>query len=140
MICYLYKCTDDRKVINKTLTNGVEKNIVLLDKQNVLKPIIKLKNFPEDYNYCYIPTLQRYYYIENVYIEHNSLFVMSLTVDVLKTYETEIQNSTGDIIESENVLNADRLDYESELTDTVNEVALTNPFTDTSDIMITVQG
>lgn len=44
------------------------------------------------YNYCYIPSLRRYYFITN-WLYNSGLWVSHCVVDVLGTYKTEIGNS-----------------------------------------------
>lgn len=140
MNCNFYSISDDRNKINKTLGTPTTKTITFLDSVDLLHPIIKLSAFPAEKNYCYIPALNRYYFIDSVEIVRNGLFVVRLSIDVLYTYKTQIETSTTDIVETSEILNADKLDYESENTETVTEIDLTNPFNDTSNILITAQG
>lgn len=140
MNCNFYSISDDRNKINKTLGTPTTKTITFLDSVDLLHPIIKLSAFPAEKNYCYIPALNRYYFIDSVEIVRNGLFVVRLSIDVLYTYKTQIETSTADIVETSEILNADKLDYESENTETVTEIDLTNPFNDTSNILITAQG
>lgn len=140
MTCNFYSISDDRNKINKTLGNPTAKTITFLDSVDLLHPIIRLSAFPAEKNYCYIPALNRYYFIDSVEIIRNGLYTVRLSIDVLYTYKTEIENSTGDITETSEIVNADKLDYESENTETVTETPLTNPFVNTSNILITAQG
>lgn len=56
-------------------------------------------NFLIDYNseingcnYCYCPELGKYYYITDIQMETGSRMILSVKVDVLMTYNTEIRN------------------------------------------------
>ena len=73
--------------------NGTEFSCVLKHGSGILHPTISLDigktTSPTDYNYAYIPTFKRYYFIEEWYFE-NALWTASLKVDVLATYKTEI--------------------------------------------------
>lgn len=73
--------------------NGTEFSCVLKHGSGILHPTITLDigktTSPTDYNYAYIPTFKRYYFIEEWYFE-NALWTASLKVDVLATYKTEI--------------------------------------------------
>lgn len=135
-----FSISDDKNVINKTLGTPTLKAIIFLDTQNILNPILRLKDFEKTFNYVYIPNLNRYYFIDSYVIETNELVTLYLKLDVLKTYSVEIKLSTADIIQAENDINENRVNYENELTDTVNEIDLYNPFNDSSDILVTVQG
>lgn len=140
MTCNFYSISDDRNKINKILGEPTVKTITFLGCVDLLHPIIRLSAFPTEKNYCYIPTLNRYYFIDSVEINGNGLYTVGLSIDVLYTYKTEIENSTGDIIETSEIVNPDKLDYESENTETVTETPLKNPFINTSNILITAQG
>ena len=73
--------------------NGTLYSCVLKHGSGILHPTISLDigktTAPTDYNYAYIPTFKRYYFIEEWYFE-NALWTASLKVDVLATYKTEI--------------------------------------------------
>ena len=76
--------------------NGMEFSCVLKSGSGILHPTISLDigktTAPTDYNYAYIPTFKRYYFIEEWYFEE-ALWTASLKVDVLATYKTEIGNA-----------------------------------------------
>ncbi len=93
----LYKMLDDNNTIGKTLTDGVDFNIVFKDNANVGNPRIKLRTDKpiHDYNYCYIPNFNRYYFITDTDIKNNSLFDIGLRVDVLESFKDDILDSEG---------------------------------------------
>lgn len=63
---------------------------------DVLRPTVTLRKQPRPtFNYCYIPDLGRYYFVDRVSFEGNNAYELTLRVDVLKTYETEILAATG---------------------------------------------
>lgn len=70
---------------------------------DVLHPTVTLRKQPRPtFNYCYIPDLGRYYFVERVSFEGNNAYELTLRVDVLKTYESEILAATGRVSESDN--------------------------------------
>lgn len=70
---------------------------------DVLRPTVTLRKQPRPtFNYCYIPDLGRYYFVDRVSFEGNNAYELSLRVDVLKTYESEILAATGRVSESDN--------------------------------------
>lgn len=70
---------------------------------DVLRPTVTLRKQPRPtFNYCYIPDLGRYYFVDSVSFEGNNAYELALRVDVLKTYETEILAATGRVSESDN--------------------------------------
>lgn len=62
---------------------------------DVLKPILTVKNptVPQ-YNYCYIPSINRYYFVDKIEIKEGNLFTVSLSIDVLMTYKEAIKDLT----------------------------------------------
>lgn len=68
---------------------------------DVLRPTVTLRKQPRPtYNYCYIPDSGRYYFVERVSFEGNNAYELSLRVDVLKTYESEILAATATVTET----------------------------------------
>lgn len=137
-----YNCLDDYNKLNKTLSNKIELDIVLKERNNFINPNIILKNqIPNfSYNYCFIPSFNRYYFIENIEILSNNLILLSLKIDVLMTYKNDLNNSFVTITESSEILNENKLNYDSEDIENITKIDLNNPFTGNSDILITVNG
>lgn len=137
-----YNCLDDYNKLNKTLSNKTELDIVLKERNNFINPNIILKNQIHNfsYNYCFIPSFNRYYFIENIEILNNNLLLLSLKIDVLMTYKNDINNSFVTITESSEILNENKLNYDSEDIENITKIDLNNPFTGNSDILITVNG
>lgn len=80
-----------------------EYSCILKEPSGILNPTIAinmgLSSNPSQYNYCHIPTFNRYYYI-NEWSFENGLWYASLSVDVLATYKTEIGDSDFYILRS----------------------------------------
>lgn len=74
---------------------GQEFGIDLKAPCNIIDPEIKIatQNDPTGYNYCYLPTFSRYYWVKN-WTYAGGLWVASLTVDTLASYRDQIGNST----------------------------------------------
>lgn len=124
-----YKCADDKRVINKTLTSGVTQNCVQKDTNSILTPSIQVAQFSDfaNYNYAHIPAYGRYYYIDNMTVDMGGLVVMSLSVDVLKTYAAQIKATKALIFRQSQKYNA--LLSDSVLQSQVNTDTITRPFT-----------
>lgn len=62
---------------------------------NIIDPEIKIatQNDPTGFNYCYLPTFSRYYWVKN-WTYSDGLWNASLTVDTLASYRDQIGNST----------------------------------------------
>lgn len=79
----------------KRPSGGQEFGIDLKAPCNIIDPEIKIatQNDPTGYNYCYLPTFSRYYWVKN-WTYADGLWVASLTVDTLASYRDQIGNST----------------------------------------------
>lgn len=96
MLIKLYDCTDSYNTINKTLTGEVERDIRLKDKVNIINPVITLKSSSIiNKNYCFIPSFNRYYFIQDVIILNNDIQEIYLKCDVLESFKSDLLNSEG---------------------------------------------
>lgn len=92
----LYKNKSDSNVINKTLTNETPITGISRTAINLLQPVITVTNFNvNQFNYCFVNELMRYYYITQSIINPDNTITINLRVDVLKTYEADILASRG---------------------------------------------
>lgn len=110
-----YSLTDDRRKLNKTLLNGVSvQNVTLKNNDNNLSKLsIVLNTDITGKNYCYIPELQKYYFIDNVSIISNTLKRYDLNIDVLMSYKSAILNAELNIIQCDsNHINENKADIE----------------------------
>lgn len=88
--------------VNKVLNEPHEFNGSLRQTLDVLRPQLSITDlYRPTYNYCYIPSLNRYYFVTGVEFAGNKKYDLSLQVDVLKTYENEIMNATATVQESD---------------------------------------
>ena len=105
MTVIFYKYNGIKNKINKTLENGVTFNDVIMHNDfdiTAFELLIKDTNFNSEYNYCYIQDLGRYYFIESVEKMNGTIYKIRLTVDVLKSFSTQIENINAIITKSEN--------------------------------------
>lgn len=105
MTVIFYKYDSIKNKINKTLSNGLTINDVIIQNDfdiTDFELLIKNTNFNSEYNYCYIQDLKRYYFIENVERMNGTIYKIRVSVDVLKSYANDIQNISAIITKSEN--------------------------------------
>lgn len=139
-----YKVNDVKNKINKTLGVPYTISNVFFKSGNVdiVNPFLRLSRDMTQYNYCSIRELNRFYFIDDVVIENNGIKTYKLTIDVLMSYKNEIMNNKTHIVESENVLNVDNIEYSEKN----NEIIKTfnfpeNPFENNkTDVLICVRG
>lgn len=94
----LYQYTGQKNVVNKTLPIGIDCLGVLRDTTDVISPtiIIRVKT-PVKANYAYLPDFGRYYFIDNIRYISGDKAEINLSVDVLKSYESEIMDATATV-------------------------------------------
>ena len=105
MTVIFYKYDGIKNKINKTLENGLTINDVIIQNDfdiTAFDLLIKNSNFNSEYNYCYIQDLGRYYFIDSVERMNGTIYKIRLSVDVLKSFSTQIENINAIIIKSEN--------------------------------------
>lgn len=85
----------------KRPSGGQEFGIDLKAPCNIIDPEIKIatQSNPTGYNYCYLPTFSRYYWVKN-WTYANGLWVASLTVDTLASYRDQIGSATEYVVRS----------------------------------------
>ena len=93
----LYKTTDPRNKLNKTLTAGKEIIINLKRDEPKENPRIKISNtnLTDEYNYAYIEVFNRYYFINSITKLNFSLSELEFETDLLSTYKNIVLASKG---------------------------------------------
>lgn len=116
MVISLYTTNSSNMLLEKELTNKIDYDIKFKDRASIINPTIILKS--DDYinsNYCFIPSFNRYYYIENVEVFPNDIYNISLQCDVLMSFKDDIKNSYAFISQSTNDNKYYNSDYQSEV-------------------------
>lgn len=106
---YLYTNTSDRKKINKSLDPIIKDHIdfVFKDPTNIVSPLVTIAaaSIPDNkwsmVNYAYLPLFNRYYFVDNIEVEHGGLMTLSLTVDPLYTYRQKLLATSFEVARSE---------------------------------------
>ena len=139
-----YKVNDVKNKINKTLSVPYTISNVFFKSGNVdiVNPFLRLSRDITQYNYCFIRELNRFYFIDDVVIENNGIKNYKLTIDVLMSYKNEIMNNKTHIVESENVLNVDNIEYSEKNNEIIKTFNFSeNPFENNkTDVLICVRG
>ena len=98
---------------NNSPNNQLDKDLVTLldvsgtlkDNTSVINPVIKIQCNLSDVtrcNYMYIPTFNRYYFVNDMVSITKNIVEFSAHVDVLSTYKQEIRMNTAIIRVQEN--------------------------------------
>lgn len=100
----LYVNNSEKNKIGKNLTNDFSLSGTLRDVTNIINPVILIElNEIGNYNYCYIPNFNRYYFITDITVIRTGLFAISLMVDVLESFKTDIKNLSVILLNTQNV-------------------------------------
>lgn len=100
----LYINNSEKNKIGKNLTNDFSLSGALRDATNIINPVILIElNEIGNYNYCYIPDFNRYYFITDITVIRTGLFAISLMVDVLESFKSDIKNLSVILLNTQNV-------------------------------------
>ena len=117
MIIKLYGLAKRENSTLRPSGSGTEFNCVLKNETSIINPTIVIDFSdqadpqPHIYNYAYIPSFNRYYFISDVSSVRGLLWEYTLTCDVLATYKDQISGSSlyllrcsalfdGDVVDS----------------------------------------
>jgi hypothetical protein len=99
MQLFLYTINDPENVVNKVLPVPYEMNIRLKSDTDLTNPSILLSSVLGvnylDFNYCYIPQLERYYFIQSIDSVNAKIWRLTCECDVLMTYKADILASNA---------------------------------------------
>ena len=108
----LYKSIADNRLLDKSSKITVIDTIDtahIKDDTSIISPSIILSykkiSTLRKCNYLYIPSMGRYYYVNDIVLKQGGMFELKCHVDVLMTYKGDIRNITTLILRQENVNN-----------------------------------
>ena len=103
MIIKTYNYNGEPNRVNKTLQENEEYTGVLNSTVNILEPVIRFRSRNVvTFNYVYIESLHRYYFVSEIR-QDGDMCTVYLRTDVLMTYKDKILNSTGTLTKGETV-------------------------------------
>ena len=104
----LKKCNCENYRVTKTFDSGsTTTTFHFKDEQSILNPVILIgtnENLTV-YNYAEINDFNRKYFITDIKVVREGLYEVSLHVDVLSTYDSQIRGVQADIRRQENKFN-----------------------------------
>ena len=96
IICYINKAEDNVVHKGSYLRKIDTINGTIRSEVNILNPSITIEsNSLPQFNYVYIEEFKRYYFVENIDIISNKLYVINLRIDVLFRHEPYIYKLKG---------------------------------------------
>lgn len=106
----LYINRSEKNVLNKAITQIGQYNCKIKDDCTITNPTIILQNISNSnlakFNYMYIDTFQRFYFIDAPTLLNNGLVEITGKTDVLMSFRDEIKNCSGVLDRQENIFDA----------------------------------
>ena len=91
----LYNNTSEKEKIGKTLNLVGVLTGSIKQPSSIKNPTILIEySDPTAFNYCHIDAFNRYYFVNDIIVERNNLLRVSLTVDPLESFKTQILAQT----------------------------------------------
>lgn len=141
MLINFYKNKSDSNVVGKTLDSLKTVNGTIKSNFDILSPYVEVSFNPIEYNYCYIPALKRYYFINDYRVIRNALFGISLKIDVLETYKDSIKATKADVVGTESNSYSESSNYPKQVKHTLRKIDYPYTFTKSENmILVTVVG
>ena len=102
MLIKTYNYNGEPNRVNKTLQENEEYTGVLNSTVNILEPVIRFRTTNVvTFNYVYIESLNRYYFVSEIR-QDGDICTVYLRTDVLMTYTDKILDSVGTLVKGEN--------------------------------------
>ena len=95
MNVYLFDLNDDPRTLHKSIPGVLPAPVQgkLNGEIDIENPVLMIESGLQNVNYAYIPDLQRYYYIDDIVQVRASLCELHMSVDVLQSFQTAIENA-----------------------------------------------
>lgn len=138
-----YKTVSESIQLEKELTDETTLTGTLHESNKIISPQFSVTTDVREFNYCYIPQFNRYYFITGITVNRKNFFTVDCEVDVLQTYANSIRNLTAIIERQENVGNNyyDNGNFINEVKKERTRHEFKNPFSDNGEfILLTARG
>lgn len=134
----LYKVTNQPNELTKTLNNAVVINGSFRSEIDSMDVIVEIESNTYDFNYVHIPSLNKYYFLQNLVHVNAKIIRMQLHCDVLMTYKTDILASYGLVIQGGSI-NPYYSSIESETRQTIRRTTFPYTFNSTGNyVLVTI--
>ena len=103
----LYKNASDKNTIGKALSGAITLSGVLRDESSVISPSFRVASNTNlaQYNYAYIESFGRYYFINGITVERTGVWYLDLKSDALESFKNGILSHDAVIERQENDFN-----------------------------------
>ena len=134
----LYKVTNQTNELTKTLNNAVVVDGVFRGEIDSIDVIVEIESNTYDFNYVHIPSLNKYYFLQNITHVNAKIVRLYLHCDVLMTYKTDILASYG-LITKGGTINPYYSSIESDSRQTIRRTTFPYTFNSTGNyVLVTI--
>lgn len=134
----LYKVTNQPNELTKTLNNAVVIEGSFRGEIDSIDVIVEIESITYDFNYVHIPSLNKYYFLQNIVHVNAKIIRMLLHCDVLMTYKADILASYGLVIQG-GTINPYYSSIESESRQTIRRTTFPYTFNSTGNyVLVTI--
>ena len=103
----VYTCSDDFRVMDKTLTFvQTFAAVEIYGACSVSSPVLKLSNVGAQlpkFNYVYIPSFGRYYHVTDIVADSGAIVYIHCSVDVRYTFREGIRSCPCNVLRNEGI-------------------------------------
>lgn len=99
--------SSDNNVVDKVVSTSNSADCVLKDPTEMVNPVLRVASdvITSGVNYCYIPSLGRYYFVRNKRQMTAGMMEVDLHVDVLMSFKESIRQATALVEVTGNAVN-----------------------------------
>lgn len=134
----LYKVTNQPNELTKTLNNAIVVNGSFRGEIDSIDVIVEIESDTYDFNYVHIPSLNKYYFLQNIVHVNAKIIRMLLHCDVLMTYKTDILASYG-LVTQGGTVNPYYSSIDSDSRQTIRRVTFPYTFNNTGNyVLVTI--
>lgn len=134
----LYKVTNQPNELTKTLNNAVVIEGAFRSEIDSIDVIVEIESNTYEFNYVHIPSLNKYYFLQNIVHVNQKIIRMLLHCDVLMTYKADILASYGLVIQG-GTINPYYSSIESDSRQTIRRVTFPYTFNSTGNyVLVTI--
>lgn len=110
MIVNIYNNKSNKNIVNKDIEFLQEISFSFKDDSDITNPILILQTYKSG-NYCFIPELNRYYYIDRIELMKGGFYKLYLEIDVLMSYKDQLINAEWYSVDGENIVINNEIDF-----------------------------
>lgn len=134
----LYKVLNQPNELTKTLNNAVIVNGSFRSEIDSMDVIVEIESNTYEFNYVHIPSLNKYYFLQNLVHVNAKIIRMQLHCDVLMTYKTDILASYG-LVTQGGTINPYYSSIDSDSRQTIRRVTFPYTFNNTGNyVLVTI--